>query len=58
MKNEYIITYFDPEDPEGNRIKTWKFKTREDAEKWQSELEIVWRTPKKEIEIAILPKNS
>ena len=47
----YAITYFDPEDEEGMRMKTWEFGTREDAEAWRRELEVVWETPEGEIKI-------
>ncbi len=38
----YAITYFDPEDEEGMRERTWMFETKEDAEEWRRELEVVW----------------
>ncbi len=38
----YAITYFDPKDEEGMKVKTWEFGTREDAEAWRREQEVVW----------------
>jgi hypothetical protein len=37
-KMSYEITYFDPLDEEGMRVKTWQFKTRAEAEAWIEEL--------------------
>ena len=47
----YAITYFDPEDEEGMRVKTWVFGTRGEAEEWMRELGVVWRAVEGEIEI-------
>ena len=50
----YEITYYDPNDPKGERIKTWRFKKLLSAKKWQRELENVWKSPKSEFPIKIV----
>lgn len=35
----YALTYFDPLDEEGLRVKTWHFKAKGEAEAWIEELQ-------------------
>ena len=53
----YAITYFDPLDEEGMRVRTWVFRTREEAEGWRRELEVVWRVLVDEINVYEICEN-
>lgn len=45
MGYRYKITYFDPSDPEGRRIKTWYFRTLAGARHKQADLRVAWKDP-------------
>lgn len=47
----YEIIYFDPSDEVGKSVKTWQFISRKEVENWRKELEIIWRTSRREIKI-------
>lgn len=53
----YSITYFDPEDEEGERDKTWYFDDLEKAKAWREELSVFWDTPEKDIKIQDIEEN-
>ena len=36
------ITYFDPTDPKGRKIKTWRFKSKQKAKEQQDDLKVAW----------------
>jgi len=48
---KYRIDYFDPSDPEGERHKTWFFKTREDGRPTQLDLMTCWKIKGTEVPI-------
>ncbi|MBA3046717.1 MAG: hypothetical protein FP824_10980 [Euryarchaeota archaeon] len=51
IRTRYAITYFDPLDEEGMRVRTWVFDSLEGAEGWRGELGAVWRTARDESDI-------
>ncbi|GAG80410.1 unnamed protein product [marine sediment metagenome] len=48
---KYRIDYFDPSDPDGERGKTWFFKTREDGRPTQLDLMTCWKIRGSEVPI-------
>ncbi len=53
----YTITYFDPLDEEGVRVRTWVFDSLGDAEGWRGELGVVWREQDDAIHICEIGEN-
>lgn len=50
-ERKYKIKYLDPEDPMAEKMKTWYFPTREEAEEWRKELMVIWEAPARDIKI-------
>lgn len=57
LKRKYKITYLDPNDPRGERIRTWKFKTRKGAERHRADLMTAWKASAREIPIRKVTKG-
>ena len=50
-KCHFEVSYFDLEDPAGERWKTWKFKKKEDAKIQQNNLQVGWDADLEEIPV-------